>query len=516
MEKKTSDNKKTSLAPHKQVKQSCNSKDKFDKLQEYGINFSSYAEKKDFIAFAVNKIFDEYKTYCMDREKICQTKMADLKLQNQFRNVTAREQYLASFTIPEDIVDDFDVEIKQSSVSGLVGKKDGNTYTISGVPVLDDPKVPQEVEVVIRYKYKGWFEGKNILSTSIRFAVNANSRDLWNNNPTPEDIPYFKADQDCDYVKVLEKDGKPQKDIVAASVRGRSHAHENPGKPRDDDFRISYCSETGWYVLAVADGAGSAKYSREGSKIACETVQSYCRECLSNTAEFEAAISKYNEESTKENNEDVAKAARKSVGDFIYGILGTAAVKAHKAINDEVDKFNSGQSERAQKSDTKAVAKDYATTLLLTICKQFEFGWFVASWWVGDGAIGLYEEGESIKILGEPDEGEFGGQTRFLTMREIFADATAIYKRLRFVIVPDFTALMLMTDGVSDAKFETDANLASLEKWDELWHDILGGNEEKCKVDLTDDNEESKNQLQQWLNFYTKSNHDDRTIAILY
>ena len=101
-------------------------------------------------------------------------------------------------------------------------------------------------------------------------------------------------------------------------------------------------------------------------------------------------------------------------------------------------------------------------------------------------------------------------------MRDIFADATTIYKRLRFNIVPDFTALMLMTDGVSDAKFETDANLASLAKWDELWHDLGGENEDKCKVDLSDDNTECQYQLMKWLEFYTKSNHDDRTLAILY
>lgn len=497
-------------------------------LQENGVTFTSEGEKKDLMSFALTKLFDDYKTYCMDKEKICQTKIAELKLQNQLRNATAKEEYSASFTIPEGIVDDFEVDIKQEFVKGLTGIKEGLTYTISGTPVLDDPKSPQEVELVIRYKYVGWVEGKPILSTTLRFAVNANSRDLWNNNPTPEDIEYFKPDQDCDYVKVEEKNGVPQKDIVAASVRGRSHAHENPGKPRDDDFKVSYCEDTGWYVMAVADGAGSAKFSREGSKIACETVQGFCKECLTNTEEFEASIAKYYEENSKENNDDSIMAARKAVGDKIYGILGTAAVRAHKAINEEVEKYNNGLSERARMNTSnsgikdsvipsqKAVSKDFATTLLLTICKKFDFGWFVASWWVGDGAIGLYEEGKGIKILGEPDEGEFGGQTRFLTMREIFTDATAFYKRLRFVIVPDFTALLLMTDGVSDAKFETDANLASLEKWDELWRDIAGENEEKCKVDLSDDNEESKYQLMQWLNFYTKSNHDDRTIAILY
>ena len=78
-------------------------------------------------------------------------------------------------------------------------------------------------------------------------------------------------------------------------------------------------------------------------------------------------------------------------------------------------------------------------------------------------------------------------------------------------IVPVFTALFLMTDGVSDPKFETDANLKSYDKWNELWADL-----KENGVELTDDNEEAANQLLNWLDFWSPGNHDDRTIAILY
>lgn len=78
-------------------------------------------------------------------------------------------------------------------------------------------------------------------------------------------------------------------------------------------------------------------------------------------------------------------------------------------------------------------------------------------------------------------------------------------------IVPDFTALFLMTDGVSDPKFETDANLKSYDKWNELWADL-----KENGVELTDDNEEAASQLLNWLDFWSPGNHDDRTIAILY
>ena len=190
------------------------------------------------------------------------------------------------------------------------------------------------------------------------------------------------------------------------------------------------------------------------------------------------------------------------VGDYIYKIVGTAAFRAQKAIYAEANAQN-------------LQPKLYATTLLLTICKRFSYGWFVASFWVGDGAICLYDkEAHTAKLLGIPDEGEYAGQTRFLTMPEIFKDATALYQRLRFAIVPDFTALLLMTDGVSDPKFETDANLNNPDKWDELWNDLLNNFEHP--VDLSDDHEAAKEELLNWLDFWAPGNHDDRTIAILY
>ncbi len=114
-------------------------------------------------------------------------------------------------------------------------------------------------------------------------------------------------------------------------------------------------------------------------------------------------------------------------------------------------------------------------------------------------------------MLGMPDEGEYAGQTRFLTMPEIFSDSNKFYQRMNCRIVPDFTALFLMTDGVSDPKFETDANLKSYDKWNELWADL-----KENGVELTDDNEEAANQLLNWLDFWSPGNHDDRTIAILY
>lgn len=309
----------------------------------------------------------------------------------------------------------------------------------------------------------------------------------WEHMPEPQ---YQNEDVQCEYVKVEAlNDGAPQKDIVAASKRGRSHAQE--AKPRDDHFKMAHL-ENGWYIMAVADGAGSAKYSREGSRIACETVIKHCEEELAKCQSFEDNINLWH-------LDQGSVEAGKLISADVYRIVGNAALKAHRAINEEA---------KLQQIPSKA----YATTLLLAICKKFDFGWFVASFWVGDGAMCLYDqESHTSSLLGDPDEGEYAGQTRFLTMTDIFSDPKEFYGRLKCKIVPDFTALFLMTDGVSDPKFETDANLNNPDKWDALWNDL-----KENGVDLSDDNEAAKEQLLNWLDFWSPGNHDDRTIAILY
>lgn len=398
------------------------------------------------------------------------------------------EQYKAEVAFKVTGVEEYEIEGLETV--GLTCEKTETGFVISGMARPEDIK-GGDFPLVLRYKPKGLLSTEEWLERKLTLILNPDPRTLWKDIPTPRDTVYFKEDSQMQYVKVPEKDGVPRKDIVAASQRGRSHAHE--GKPRDDHFLLHYCDKTEWYIIAVADGAGSAKYSREGSRIACETAVAHCKDALSDSSEFENAIQLFSDNSDSQE-------ARKLVGDKIYSIVGNAALKAHNAIKKEAERKES------------AKMKDYATTLLLAICKRFDFGWAVASFWVGDGAMCIYDaEKHTADMLGMPDEGEFAGQTRFLTMPEIFKDTTSFYQRLRFKIYPDFTALMLMTDGVSDPKFETDANLQSTEKWDALWNDLAEGG-----VELTDDNEKSQEQLLKWLDFWDRGNHDDRTIAILY
>lgn len=469
----------------------------------------SQAER--FLHFLSEKLWGQYKEYIMDK-----VKMLDGELTWSLNIPNAKEsiEYNQTIIMPQPNPETYgNVALKLVDVRGLDEEQhglklsiaeDGKSFSIMGKPCLDffrkDGATAQSTfDITMCYKFEGDIdmpEDRPILEHKVPFIINQDPRKLWKDIPVDWDNmpePKYKSeDCQCDYVKVSSlPDGTPQKDIVAASKRGRSHAQE--GKPRDDHFRMKYMNN-GWYIMAVADGAGSAKYSREGSRIACDKSVDHCILRLEESKAFEDAIIAY-----QEHEEDDNKDARKAVGDYIYNIVGGAAFEAHKAIKSEAALKNMPE-------------KQYATTLLLTICKRFSFGWFVASFWVGDGAICLYDKkAHTAKILGIPDEGEYAGQTRFLTMSDIFRDATSFYQRLRFYIVDDFTALFLMSDGVSDPKFETDANLNNPDKWDALWDDLKANG-----VELTDDNEETKEQLLKWLDFWSPGNHDDRTIAILY
>ena len=98
----------------------------------------------------------------------------------------------------------------------------------------------------------------------------------------------------------------------------------------------------------------------------------YCKEQLLNCPEFEEKICAYH---NAENEEE----ARKQMSNIIYSIIGNAAFKAHKNIKDAAiaNEFST---------------KDFATTLMFAICKKFDFGWFVASYWVGDGAMCIFNK----------------------------------------------------------------------------------------------------------------------------
>ncbi len=277
--------------------------------------------------------------------------------------------------------------------------------------------------------------------------------------------------------------------MIAASRRGRSHAHN--GTFRDDEFELRVNESQAWYVMAVADGAGSAPYSRRGSQIACDKVMEILETKLDERLSEDIGV--FAAAWVRDPNDQL----RGQIRNRIYDALSNAAYAGYKAICEEADAMGE-------------LPKAFHTTLMVTIVRQYDFGYFVGTWWVGDGAVGVYQHGKHLKLMGVPDGGQFAGQTRFLTMPEIWTDGATVAKRIEFDVVPDFTAVVLMSDGVSDPKFSTDHNMLQLEKWDQLWDDMSD------VVDFHHDNLKADEQLLEWLDYWAAGEHDDRTIAILF
>ncbi|WP_073956746.1 PP2C family serine/threonine-protein phosphatase [Thalassospira sp. TSL5-1] len=315
-----------------------------------------------------------------------------------------------------------------------------------------------------------------------RLSIIPDPRDLWKTIPSDQDAPMAKPDQsfDCQTGEGL---------VVAASKRGRSHAQE--GKYRDDDFRIRADTDTGWHILIVADGAGSADLSREGSRIACETVMEALPALLAEKVDpwLEETLARY--------AADPDAWATEVRCDLLYPVLPEAALRAARAIEDKAAEI---------KQDPSA----FSTTIVIAICRKVADRWFSASFTVGDGGVAIFDaKAETVTVMCRPDSGEFAGQTRFLASTE-FRDPHAVMGRVFVDLCDSFTVLAAMTDGITDPKFPTDSAFANAEIWADFWTNDLC-----AQVDLHQDNDGLKDQMMAWLDFWSRGNHDDRTIALM-
>jgi serine/threonine protein phosphatase PrpC len=321
-----------------------------------------------------------------------------------------------------------------------------------------------------------------------KMLINPDPKSLWKNKPSDQSDPYWKQDN------ISASGVFGTKKLVVGSKRGRSHAHE--GIFRDDDYDFKYFNDSGWGVISVADGAGSAKYSRKGALIACNSVISYFENIGKETLDVLSGLVEAEITASTEENQ-------KKISSFCIEHIGKAAFGAMSAIREEAAAKN-------------AQIRDYSTTLIFALVKEVNDKLFIASFWVGDGGIGIFsKEPNQIHVMGTPDSGEFSGQTRFLTMNEIFANHAYI-SRIKFKIVDKSSWLILMTDGITDPKFQTEAALEKLEAWNLFADDLSGTNEDNQKVDFALDLPIVEQDLMKWMDFWSQGNHDDRTIAILF
>lgn len=355
--------------------------------------------------------------------------------------------------------------------------------------LFGNPIISGDLKIKLLFRIEGELEDSKLNEKIITIIINPDPKSLWKDIESDKNDSYWKEDNVAISSSFLDKN------IVIASKRGRSHA--NVGSFRDDDFAFKNINETGWSVLAVSDGAGSASLSRQGSKMSCDLVVSYFEENF--TAEY---LKEFDDNLLNHHNKTDEDSSKK-ISHFVYDNLSKAAWYVHK----ELEKF-------AIKLERPL--KDLHATLIFALVKKYDFGYAILTFGVGDCPIGLLNKDVTeIKLMNWLDVGEFGGGTRFVTMPEIF-QSDKFSTRFGFKLVEDFSYLMLMTDGIYDPKFVVEANLEKIEKWNEFLEDLKGKNEDNCKVDFNNENAEIANQLSTWMDFWNPGNHDDRTLAIIY
>lgn len=359
--------------------------------------------------------------------------------------------------------------LSKKSLQDIGLEFDEKKFEIKGTP-----KLAGNFNFILEYGFNSKTEKKienprpqSIQNRSLNILINPDPSSLWKKLDPAEDLPFPKKHFEFEN---FEYQGFK---IYGASIRGRSHAHT--AMYRDDHFEIKNFDED-ILVLAVADGAGSAEYSREGSRLACEA----CKKSLLDNKGKVDLLKKliYNYDKSK-NNE---------LSNLAYDIIGDIIQKAIRSI-DEISKRE------------KSKLRDFATTLLLALVAPTEKGYCIISYSIGDGIIAKLDDENNPQLLTTPDSGIHAGQTKFITMKE---SIHTISDRTKIRFVSSLKNLFLMTDGISDVYFETESQFNKTECWNKLISEI------EEEIDFSGANVE--NQFEKWIDFFSRGNHDDRTI----
>ncbi|PTQ90753.1 PP2C family serine/threonine-protein phosphatase [Agitococcus lubricus] len=305
---------------------------------------------------------------------------------------------------------------------------------------------PQQAgQYAVQIFYQATDKSTAILSAVAQLTIHADPRSLWQNIPSRPDI-YPKPDSQSQMLNNSDYQ------LVAASQRGRAHAHK--GLCRDDDYFIA--AQENWAIAIVADGAGSANYSRYGAYLACQQAGLFLQQTLNQAPCNPQQVERY---------------------------LQQAAACAWHAIE---------QAARQQHVSTNA----YATTLLILVVWRQDGQFHYLSLGIGDGVLALYEPEQPLVCLHQPETGQYAGETQFLNAQTLAQVQVKHYVSL----IP--RAVWLMTDGVSDAFFESENALQQPQHWQQL----------DAQIGTTAQQAES---LLAWLDFWSAGNHDDRTIVLL-
>lgn len=186
--------------------------------------------------------------------------------------------------------------------------------------------------------------------------------------------------------------------VIQCAVQGRSHIKSDI--PCQD--KTYSAIDNGTHVIALADGAGSARLSHYGA----ETVTKFI--CSELTEKFDAYFA----------DNDGAAVKQQLIKGLLKSLTETA-----KQLNCEI--------------------KELASTLLFVAVKNEQF--IIAH--IGDGVVG-YLKNDEMKIASQPENGEFVNTTVFTTSR----DAIMTMKLMKGAL-GQIQGFVLMSDGAETSLY---------------------------------------------------------------
>lgn len=284
-------------------------------------------------------------------------------------------------------------------------------------------------------------------------VVTAHTSAMWKYTPIkacPEKYPEYKFSEECDTDNIFK--------ITAASVRGKMHKHD--GTNRDDNYAYDFSG--GMAFAAVSDGAGSKAFSRIGANVAVKVSVKTVKELFT---EY------FNE------NTDSIKNAALSYDDPKFGeVCSRLAEKMRisvKAAGNEIRRIakeKENDEEFTSFLKRKCVLSDFSTTLILTAVipvynpESSDNEFLIFSVQIGDGNVAAINSdadfSSALCILGNPDSGEFSGETDFITSDKMITDESLMQRTK--VTKRKCTEILMMTDGVADDYFPYDKEILRL------------------------------------------------------
>ncbi len=384
-------------------------------------------------------------------------------------------------------------------------KKVGLTYDKETLTIEGCPCKSGITTIDLTYKVDGELDSDDSHTKKISLVINPDPKSLWKNLPSDTEAMFWKVDDSSASGKLVDKH------IVISSKRGRSH--QNVGSFRDDDFAYKNFEDSGWGVVVVSDGAGSASFSRKGSNLACNEVIKYFEEVIlpnKELDEFEKSFINFIETKDEVNFESTKNDVKK--------VLYKASLHVHNEISSVANSTVQNNPDLLQTKNVKYNSEFFHSTLIFSAIKKIKDNYLILTFGVGDCPIGIVNKDRTkASLLNWLDVGEFGGGTRFITQPEIFhSKERPMSSRFNIHVQDDFSFLFLMSDGIYDPKFEVEANLEKTEKWLDFIADLEGNNEDNINLGFEDDLEIVEKNLNTWMDFWSKGNHDDRTLAIIF